>query len=552
MDCVICFEKRKRGFACPTCVVWTCLPCYEKSLDEYGIMCMACHTAIPENRWYDLFPKTFIQKRLYTKSSIELFERYRAQLPTVQDGAEAVLECRDLRVQLVEVEGKIRAHQQSLTKYQRERDAEIQQVKLDKDAELAKLREYLRLKTAERDAAVQAVMAARNGLVDKCRRFLTRRQRESQEIRMKLNHRQGIVDGTITKFEKIRRVVRCLGANCNAFLDDQMHCGVCRADYCSECHELKHEGGEACDPNKVADLLYLKRNTRDCPQCGTKIQKIEGCDQMFCVVPECHTFFSYQTGKEIRSGPLHNPHYIERLRAGGVVNFRQDRPAGCNDLPALPTLIAALAGIPADPVYASILNFHQSIAHITDAIILNPEEPRYVRQSMIKFLLGTTDLNAAAAPPYTKDMFIADIQTHFKTEQHRKEVQQVLTTCRDVAKDVFGAYLAQPSTIAALQTELIQIAGLTNDELLRISKVYGWKPREVFITDPANRRHLEFRATRYARVFQPWTPVGQAEIPVDQGVPVDPGVIPGEEVIPVDPVDPVDQGIPDRLEALRL
>ena len=34
--------------------------------------------------------------RIHEKSSVELFERYRAQLPTVQDAAEAVIENREL------------------------------------------------------------------------------------------------------------------------------------------------------------------------------------------------------------------------------------------------------------------------------------------------------------------------------------------------------------------------------------------------------------------------------------------------------------------------
>ena len=370
-ECIICFEKRKRGFSCPnsTCNVWTCLPCYKKSLDDFGIICMACNTPIAENRWYDLFPKSFVNTHIHEKSSIELFERYRAQLPTVQDAAEAVVESRDLQKQYAE-------------------------------------------KSEE---------------IEKLKRRLVYKRREQIEIETKLDHRRQIIAGSITKFEKVKRIIRCLTENCNAFLDEKMSCGVCTKQYCATCQSLKHD--DECDPVKVADIQYIKRNTRACPRCSTNIQKIEGCDQMFCVVPDCNTFFSYQSGKEIRSGPLHNPHYIERLRAGGVVNFRNagDAAGGgnCDDLPSIIGLQGAFLVKPRmkDPMYCSIVNYQRSIGHIIDSLARHndDEEPWYIRDSMIKFLVGTkilfprpTDTNE----PYTKEMFIGDIKKHYKAEQH--------------------------------------------------------------------------------------------------------------------------------------
>ena len=457
-ECIICFEKRKRGFECPNteCKVWTCLPCYKKSLNDYGIVCMGCNTPIPENRWYDLFPKSFVNTHIHEKSSIELFERYRAQLPTVQDAAEAVVESRELRKLYTE----------------------------------------------------------KNEEIEKLKHRLNRKRHEQNEIGTKLEHRRQIINGTITKFEKVKRIIRCLTENCNAFLDEKMNCGVCTKQYCATCHSLKHE--EECDPVKVADIQYIKRNTRACPQCSTNIQKIEGCDQMFCVVPDCNTFFSYQSGKEIRSGPLHNPHYIERLRAGGVVNFREEgRAFNCGDLPSILDFQRSLVVKPRvkDPIYCSIVNYQRSIAHIIDSLARrnDEEDPWYIRESMIKFLLGTSTLYPSSPTDkterYTKEMFIGDIKKHYKSEQHKKDIQVILSTCRDVSRDVLRNFVSTPYEMETLYQELRKIADITNTELLHISKIYNWKPNELFVTDEKNEYHLEFRPNRLITMFKPWNDI---------------------------------------------
>ena len=105
-------------------------------------------------------------------------------------------------------------------------------------------------------------------------------------------------------------VKACPTKDCKGFLSKNWKCGLCNNKTCSNCHETE-EDEHKCDPNNVETAKLLSKDTKGCPNCGTQIFKIEGCDQMYCT--QCHTPFSWKTGK-IEKGVIHNPHYFEWLR----------------------------------------------------------------------------------------------------------------------------------------------------------------------------------------------------------------------------------------------
>lgn len=103
----------------------------------------------------------------------------------------------------------------------------------------------------------------------------------------------------------------CSMSDCNGFINTEWKCGICGTKTCKDCFEPIMDDDHVCEAGAKETASLLKKDTRNCPKCGTGIYKIEGCDQMYCTI--CHTAFSWRTGV-IESGRIHNPHYYQHLR----------------------------------------------------------------------------------------------------------------------------------------------------------------------------------------------------------------------------------------------
>ena len=106
----------------------------------------------------------------------------------------------------------------------------------------------------------------------------------------------------------------CPHDNCRGFLSSQYKCELCEMFTCPHCLEVigvSKDIPHTCNPDSVASAEFIKKDTKPCPQCGTRIHKIQGCNQMWCT--QCHVAFNYDTGK-IDTGRVHNPEYYRYLQ----------------------------------------------------------------------------------------------------------------------------------------------------------------------------------------------------------------------------------------------
>jgi len=108
-------------------------------------------------------------------------------------------------------------------------------------------------------------------------------------------------------------VAACPDAECRGFLSTQYKCGTCLKKYCSRCRELKVDNMEhECNPDTVETIALIAKVTKPCPNCAMSIERISGCDHMWCT--SCDTGFSYLSGQRIANNRNTNPHMYERMR----------------------------------------------------------------------------------------------------------------------------------------------------------------------------------------------------------------------------------------------
>ena len=190
-------------------------------------------------------------------------------------------------------------------------------------------------------------LATRSIQVDKEQAKITESQTRVKELNALINaekqkqnvHREQIraLHNKDTPEERRKFTMPCPHSDCKGYLSTQYKCELCSLFTCPDCFEIighNKNDPHTCDPNSVASAKSIKDSTKPCPQCGVRIFKISGCDQMWCT--QCQIAFSYKTLK-IDSGPVHNPHYYNHLRADGAAP-RNPQDVLCGGLCSFRTL----------------------------------------------------------------------------------------------------------------------------------------------------------------------------------------------------------------------
>jgi hypothetical protein len=184
--------------------------------------------------------------------------------------------------------------------------------------------------------------------------------------------------------EKLKFIMNCQVEGCKGYLSTKYKCGLCEKYTCSGCLLVKEEGHE-CKEDDLSTVKMIREETKACPKCTTRISKIDGCDQMWCV--ECKTAFSWKTG-HIVNGAIHNPHYYDFLRQTQGFVPRADNP--CGEVPGLGVLRLLLKNKP--PHYlACLFSFHRFLEEVTWACRrINPYEEPLVK-NRIYYLINRID-----------------------------------------------------------------------------------------------------------------------------------------------------------------
>jgi hypothetical protein len=193
------------------------------------------------------------------------------------------------------------------------------------DREISKMPETMHV--AERYQRIENQKEISTKLFEKMkevRKLLCDLQGQWNDSNIKVHQIKNGKDAVVTERKKF--IMPCPNNDCRGYLSSQYKCEMCSLHTCSNCHELigyTKDDPHTCKEENVQSAELIKKETKPCPTCGTRISKISGCDQMWC--PECHKAFSWRTGL-VDNGIIHNPHFYQYQREN----------AGNNPVPRAP------------------------------------------------------------------------------------------------------------------------------------------------------------------------------------------------------------------------
>ena len=266
----------------------------------------------------------------------------------------------------------------------------------------------------------------------KQRDALRQRKAEIRKQIRKLQEQHRGVEGKLWEVQRIMRgeeivkkkprefVHKCPADNCNGFLSNSWKCKICELVVCPKCHEIKEnpaEGGGAphnCKQENIDTVKFLKRDTKKCPKCATRIHKINGCDQMWCT--QCHIAFKWSTGDIVTNGIIHNPHFVawqkELAKQGKMGPARAVGDVPCGGIPYHYQFYNAVVKRFApkhvyrvrrpvgrdrngNDLWAQLMDLHRNGIHLQHVVVRNMrQEVQNIdnnRDVRIQFLLGQID-----------------------------------------------------------------------------------------------------------------------------------------------------------------
>lgn len=272
----------------------------------------------------------------------------------------------------------------------------------------------------------------------------------------------------------------CPDEVCRGFLSTQWKCGICEKWTCPECNIIKgytRDAAHTCNEDDLATAKLIASDTKPCPQCGTGIFKIDGCDQMWCT--ECHTAFSWRTGRIEQN--IHNPHYYEwqRRNGGQAARNPNDVICGRNLDHYLYDSIARLIRTN----YSHAANFRDVITYVDNVVrygihIMQVERPAVINYETRNENLRVQYLMSEISEAEMQDLLQRDDKKHHKNAELTEIYTLLTNTVTDILyrfQDELNRNKENPGEMVdvTILREIDRIVDYANECLSDISHTYS-------------------------------------------------------------------------------
>ena len=388
-NCDVCCEKfnkiNHKKVECPFCDLQSCRACSQRYLLSISDdpHCMGC-----KNMWNREFVDSFCTKyfrntELRRHRETILFEREKIRMPDTQLEVERIRAMRKMHF---------------IINSQRKRLIELHQ------------KHGIYIPITNNVPIPEEILQLRDDM------------EESYRELERLRHGGEIVAGEPPK----KFVRKCPMEECKGFMNEDWFCGLCDGHFCEHCNEKIGED-HTCDPDAVKTMELLKKDTKPCPKCGTMIQKLSGCRQMWC--PDCHTAFDWVSG-QIETGRIHNPHYMEFKR--GRISSREHADIPCGGVPTFRELREMQAS-------DDILRFANVLGHMDRDLIyrygdMYDGDNQYLR---VAYMLNELEESA----------FKKELQRRDKQREKFRDITNILRMVIDTGGDLLRQYVLEPDRV---------------------------------------------------------------------------------------------------------
>ena len=295
MECIICCneftKKLKRPVECPKCKFTTCYQCMSnyfiertKNFTELKCMDQKCELIWDREIFYNIFGKYWVTRYFTDYNKNLLFQKQKAKFEET----------------LVHRKAYVLIHE------------------LYKKRQRSKREEHLEL--------LKPFNNEIHNLIDRNSEYYKHSQSYEKNVERMLRRLYWESEKQKKDIELVKKrklfFGNCSYNECDGLIKKNGECSTCQKKTCRDCREKILDEDQAnsqiehkCDPNILENIKYIKKSTHSCPKCGMSVQRVEGCDLMWCTL--CHIFFNWSNNKIVKKGG-HNPHYLEWASRNGV------------------------------------------------------------------------------------------------------------------------------------------------------------------------------------------------------------------------------------------
>lgn len=270
-------------------------------------------------------------------------------------------------------------------------------------------------------------------------------------------------------------VMRCNKGDCRGYVTAGSYkCETCNEVHCERCKVVINQN-HVCRKEDLVNAREIENSTRPCPKCYASIYKDGGCDQIWC--PQCHTAFSYSTGK-IDKGPVHNPVFYEYLASNpsSMPAIMVDNIA-CGDTPSINTFMFitnqfALSGDLNRQCVVATFEIYRYKSHIENVILPECSQDRVLDNIDLRVKYLNNDIS--------EKQWMSTLLHRQKKRLKLAAIEQLFNTIILVINDILRKIYADINTSSfekfnnlSYHKEFEQLLQYKNDRLDRICKVHG-------------------------------------------------------------------------------